>query len=292
MDIWRVLHKHFPDLNMSFNSNGFATPRVTKFVEQILEFHDRLTVMISLDGYGENHDKVRGVKGVFPRVLKTLENVADMRASHPHLKAELNYVMTPLNVDDCAPLYRYCREKRIAFNPIYCVQGELYFNEEKDNVALTEDARQGYIRQFSEILKEDDSLQTREIMDQLLGKPRDFNCWAGRIMFLIEENGNVFPNGGCPSDFVLGNLREHHYSFAELLASDQAKAILGGTKACRLCRLSCETMTTLQRPEALAGYRKSRELPEIPGIDNPPTSQPVTAAVADEHCVITSAENV
>jgi Fe-coproporphyrin III synthase len=262
VDIWKVLHKHHPDMNMSFNSNGFATPRITKFVEEILEFHQRLTVMISIDGYGENHDKVRGVKGVFPRVLATLEAIAAMRAANPLLKVELNYVMTPINVDDCTPLYEYCRKSRIAFNPIYCVQGELYFNEDQDNVSLTEEARQSYIRQFREILKHDDSLQTREIMDQLLNRLRDFNCWAGRIMFLIEENGNVFPNGGCPSDFVLGNLRDFDYSFEALLAGEQARKVLAGTKDCRLCRLSCETMTTLQHPEALAGYRKSRENPE------------------------------
>ncbi len=264
VEIWRVLHKHFPDLNMSFNSNGFSTARLVSCVEEIVKFHPRLTVMISLDGMGENHDRVRGVKRVFQHTMATIEAVAAMRTANPLLKLEINYVMTPLNVDDCLTLFRYCRSHRIAFNPIYCVQGELYFNEGEDNVTLPADARARYLEQFQAILAEDDSLQTREIIDQLLDQPRDFDCWAGRTTILIEENCNVFPNGGCPSDFLMGNLRDFDYSFKDLLASPQARRVLQKAKRCRICRLSCETMTTLQYPEALAGYRKSRKLPDFP----------------------------
>lgn len=261
VDIWRVLHKHFPDMGMSFNSNGFSTVKLLDYVCQILRFHPRLTVMISLDGYGEAHDKVRGMRNVFTHVRNTIVQLLELRERHKLMTVELNYVLTPINVDDSLAVHAFCRENRMPFNAIYAVQGELYDNEDQDNVSLTEDSRQRYISHFTKILAEDDSLQTREIMDQLLDRPRDFDCWAGRTMLLIEENGNVFPNGGCPSNYLLGNLRDHDYSFDSLLASEKARGVLAGTNACRLCRLSCETMTTLQHPEALAGYRKSREIP-------------------------------
>jgi MoaA/NifB/PqqE/SkfB family radical SAM enzyme len=261
VEIWQVLHKYYPDLNMSFNSNGFSTSKIIGYVENILSFHPRLTVMISLDGLGDNHDKVRGLKRVFQHTFATVQALIELRKNHPLMKLEINYVMTPVNVDDCLPLYRFCRENNIAFNPIYCVQGELYFNEDENNISLPEDARTRYLEYFKAILAEDDSLQTREIVDQLVGRKRDFDCWAGRTTILIEENCNVFPNGGCPSDFLMGNLRDYDYSFEELLASPQAQRVLDKAKHCRICRLSCETMTTLQYPEALAGYRKSRELP-------------------------------
>ena len=261
VEICRIVHAHDPRISLSFNSNGFSTARVLKYTEAILEFHPRLSVMISLDGLGEHHDVVRGVPNVFPRVLATIEELDKLRQSNARMKLEINYVMTPRNVEDCSPVYRYCRDHRIEFNPIYAVQGELYDNEKDDNVTLPEEARQAYIEQFKQILCEDDSLQTREILDQLLNRPRDFRCWAARITILIEENGNVFPNGGCPGGFLMGNLRDYGYSFRSLLAGDQARRVLARAKSCRTCRLSCETMTTLQHPEALSGYRKSREMP-------------------------------
>lgn len=264
VEIWEVLHKHYPKMNISFNSNGFSTKKILKYVKSILEFHPTMTVMISVDGFGENHDKVRGMNNVFPHVLKTVEEVAELRAAHPKLRLEINHVMTPLNVEDCMVLYKYCRDHKIAFNPIYCVQGELYFNEGEDNVSLGDDVRDQYREYFSQILETDDSLQTREIVDQLLDRPRDFDCWAGRTMFLIEDNCNVFPNGGCPTDYMMGNLRNFEYRFDLLLEAELAKKILKEARTCRQCRLSCETMTTLQQPEALAGYRKSRELPLAP----------------------------
>lgn len=265
VEIFQVLHKHYPDMNMSFNSNGFGTAKIAKYVESILEFHPRLTVMISLDGFGEAHDIVRGVAGVFNSVRATIETVAAMREHHDRLKLEVNYVLTPVNADDVARVFNFCRELNVAFNPIYAVQGELYFNEGEDNVSLTNEARAQYLRHFQRMVEEDSSLQTREILEQLLGQERDFDCWAGRMMFLIEENATVYPNGGCPSHYAMGNLRDFDYSFEAMLASDQAQKVLGIARKCRLCRISCESMNTLQHPEALSGYRKSREIPKIAG---------------------------
>lgn len=263
VEVMRTIHRFFPELNVSINSNGFTTQRILGLVEQVLEFHPRFSVMVSLDALGEAHDRVRGVPGAVGRVLKTIEGLCAFRERYPAFKVETNTVLTPINAADADVLYKFCRENRVSYNPIYCVQGELYFNEQQDNVSLTPEARSAYIAHFSGLLEHDDSLQTREIMDQLLDRPRDFNCWAGRIMMLVEENGDVFPNGGCPADFVMGNLRQHDYSFAQLLAAPEAKKVLTRTLPCRLCRLSCETMTTLRHPEALEGYRKSREMPVL-----------------------------
>jgi len=63
------------------------------------------------------------------------------------MKLEINYVMTPRNIEDCTIVYRYCREHRIGVQPIYAVQGELYDNEKDDNVSATA----GYIEQFKRI---------------------------------------------------------------------------------------------------------------------------------------------
>ncbi|MCX7719355.1 MAG: SPASM domain-containing protein, partial [Candidatus Sumerlaeaceae bacterium] len=212
---------------------------------------------------GQTHDTVRGVEGVYSGVMATLEGVAALRAKHQHLKAELNYVLTSVSAGDVVDILDFCQRNRIAFNPIFPVQGELYFNENEDNVSLTREARAAYLDHFCRLVDQDQSLQTREILEQLIGQPRNFDCWAGRIMFLIEENGTVYPNGGCPSTYAMGNLRDFDYSMEALLASDQAQKVLGIARKCRLCRISCETMTTLQHPEALAGYRKSREIPQI-----------------------------
>jgi MoaA/NifB/PqqE/SkfB family radical SAM enzyme len=263
VEIFEVIHKHYPDMNVSFNSNGFGTGKILRYVERILAFHPRLTVMISVDGVGETHDTVRGVAGVYAGVMATLEGVAALRAHHKHLKTELNYVLTSVSAGDVVQILEFCQRHGIEFNPIFPVQGELYFNEDEDNVSLSRDARAAYLEHFCRLVDQDHSLQTREILEQLIGQPRNFDCWAGRIMFLIEENGTVFPNGGCPSTYAMGNLRDFDYSMEALLASDQAQKVLGIARKCRLCRISCETMTTLQHPEALAGYRKSREIPMI-----------------------------
>ncbi len=83
VQIWRVLHEQLPPTSQreSFNSNGFsAAQKLWRMWEEILSFHPRLTVMISLDGMGESRDRVRGLETCLrAHRLATIEGVAALR---------------------------------------------------------------------------------------------------------------------------------------------------------------------------------------------------------------------
>lgn len=266
VDIFRTFTTHLPRITMSFNTNGFSTRKTLRMVEEILDVRRKLTVMVSIDGMGEAHDRVRGVKNVFAHCKKTVEGLIELRSGHKGLKLEINHCLTKDNIDECERVFDWCVELNVMFNPIYVIVGQLYHNEGMD-LELGMDGREHLLRVVGLMRRQDPSLQLREIIDQLQGKTRDFDCWAGRTQFFIEENCDVFPNGGCPSSYKMGNLRDFDFDFNRLLDHEQASGVLGDAKKCRLCRLSCETMTTLRFPEALAGWRRSHEpLPEIDDI--------------------------
>jgi len=226
-------------------------------------------VMISLDGLGEVHNAVRGVRGVFPHVVETIDRLVELREDGKKLSVEINFVLTNRNSDQMARVFHFCRERGVAFNPIYPVYGQLYENEDAE-IGLERLAIRQFLKELVEIRKVDGSLALRELEHQLRGFPRDFDCWAGRALFLIESDCRVFPNGGCPPAFCLGNLRDFQYDFRALLRSPHARKVLGQLRKCRLCRIPCETMTTLHGPESLAGYRKLRT-PVVPQSPNDAT---------------------
>ncbi len=257
-DIFRVFTEHLPDITMSTNTNGFSTAKTVGMIEEVMKFRKKLTVMISIDGIGEGHDTVRGVKNVYRHCAATIDGLIELRNENKGLKLEINHCMTALNFEECEKVFDLCREKGLSFNPIYVIQGQLYHNEGMD-LELGKKGREHLIKAIELLRKADTSLQLREIIEQLQGKERDFDCWAGRTQFFIEENCDVFPNGGCPSWYRIGNLRDHDFDFSRLLATKEADKVLNTAKQCRMCRLSCETMTTLSYPEALSGYRRSIE---------------------------------
>ncbi|MFC1601513.1 radical SAM protein [Candidatus Sumerlaeota bacterium] len=260
LEVARAVSEEFPGRGLSFNTNGFASQRVLGLVEQCLEFRQKLSVMVSLDGIGDAHNRVRGMKGnVYAAVRKTIDGLLALREAGRRLKLEINSVMTNQNADQLPALFEFCRERGLEFNPIYITFGQLYHNENAD-VALNEESRARLLEDARRMLAECPSLRLFETVRLLEGRPRDFDCWAGRLMLLVEENADVFPNGGCPPDFKLGNLREFDFELERLLDSADARAVLKRVAACRACEIPCESMTTLRHAEAWSGYRKCRQL--------------------------------
>ncbi|MBM3333766.1 radical SAM protein [Candidatus Sumerlaeota bacterium] len=272
VELVRAAHEAFPRAAFNINTNGFDTRRTVAAVNEVIQFHRRLTVMVSLDGIGEAHNVVRGAPRVFPRVAETIDQLVGIRERGAKLTVEVNFVLTNRNSDQMLPVFHFCRERGIAFNPIYPVYGQLYENDEAE-IGLERHAARRFLADLAEIQRIDRSLALQELGHQLEGRPRDYDCWAGRALFFIESDCRVFPNGGCPPAFCLGGLRDFGYSFGGLLRSPQARGVLARLRKCRLCRLPCETMTTLNGPEALAGYRKTFAPPTELTVSAPASSR-------------------
>jgi len=272
VELVRAAHQAFPRAAFNINTNGFSAARVLSVVGEIVKFHPRLAVMVSLDGLGEVHNTVRGVPGVFPRVVETIDNLIALGEEGKKVSVEVNFVLTNRNSDQMMPVFHFCRERGIEFNPIYPVYGQLYENDDAE-IGLERQITRRFLGDLAEIQRADGSLVLFELEEQLLGIPRNFDCWAGRTMFLIESDCAVFPNGSCPPGFCLGNLREFDHRFAALLRSPRARGVLRVLRQCRLCRIPCETMTTLRGPEALAGYLKMRHAVPRSAAGTPSTSR-------------------
>jgi MoaA/NifB/PqqE/SkfB family radical SAM enzyme len=271
----RAAHESFPRASFNINTNGFNTARVVTVVSEIFGFHRRLAAMVSLDGLGEVHNAVRGVPGIFPRVVETIDQLIALRERGQKVSVEANFVLTNHNCDQMLPVFHFCRERGIALNPIYPVHGQLYENDDAE-IGLERHAVRQFLSDLAEIRRSDPSLALGELEQHLLGFPRDFDCWAGRTLFFIESDATVFPNGGCPPRFRLGSLREFRYDFPALLRSPRAREVLRHLRKCRLCRIPCETMTTLGGPEAFTAYRKMRT-PRV----HPPASPRTASRVAE-----------
>jgi MoaA/NifB/PqqE/SkfB family radical SAM enzyme len=193
--------------------------------------------------------------------LRSIAGLRDLRDGGLRLKVNVNFTMTEDNAGEAARVFDFCRDNRMEFNPIMPVFGELYRNEGID-LSLSERARALLVDFFEKRLgdRNGSALAYSVVLDQLRGQAREFRCWAGQVILLVKENGDVYPNGGCPPGWLLGNLRTSGYDMKRLLESDRARLVRARIRRCRACRLPCETLTTLKYPEAYHAYRKTKQL--------------------------------
>lgn len=93
-------------------TNGTLTKRALigcKSIYEICKKNDILfNVMISLDGYGETHDVIRGVKGVFNKTINTIEEIGNNKEMYCD-NFELACTVTKYNVDKLEKLDAFVR---------------------------------------------------------------------------------------------------------------------------------------------------------------------------------------
>ena len=260
LELVELIGRHHPGIALNLNTNAFNQEPLMDFVKQAVNLTRRLTVMVSLDGMGDSHDQVRGVRGAFERTMRSLEALLEFRQAGGKIRLAINHVFTPCNYQDYDAVFQYCHDNNLGLTSIVMQQGKSFANEGLD-LSLGDPAAKHLIEVFERRIAENGrtmELKDIEVLEQLRGMRRDYRCWAGKALLLIDEQGGVYPNAGCPEDWRFGNVRQHDYNLVKLLRTKHAAQVFKQVKECRKCRLACEILTTLRGPEALAGYGKLR----------------------------------
>lgn len=71
-----------------------------------------LLLSVSLDGYGENHNKNRNKEGIFDKIISNLEN---LKSQKPKQMVDIKTIVLENNLDDLVKLYRLCEEMNFEF---------------------------------------------------------------------------------------------------------------------------------------------------------------------------------
>jgi radical SAM protein with 4Fe4S-binding SPASM domain len=151
----------------TFNKVHVVTNGVLINDEIIKSFikHKLLLLSVSLDGYGENHNKNRGAVGIFGKIISNLEN---LKTQKPQQLIDIKTIVLKDNLDDLVQLYKLCTKMNFNFFSLSFLRN----NHLKQNSVLkenfTEEFTQNYpinqyfdIEHFKEVYKEIDSLSKK-----------------------------------------------------------------------------------------------------------------------------------
>ncbi|MCA9400119.1 MAG: radical SAM protein [Candidatus Omnitrophica bacterium] len=97
-------------------SNGFLTDRIVEFVEGIK--HPNVHIKISLNGVGENYNRIMGIPGAYDKVMKTVKSLVDLKDRYPVVFG-INQTITDKEAyEDSKILRKMCLEYDIPYLPV------------------------------------------------------------------------------------------------------------------------------------------------------------------------------
>ncbi len=226
-------------------TNAIMPERIETKTREILEIINKydpeitLTVKPSIDGVGELHDEIRGVKGNFKTLLETIERLKKVRSEYPNFHLELGTVVSNFNIDHLDEIEDF----------VHTLDAGSYRNEVAEQRTeffnlgdpITPDAEtyqrlmKGFARKIEENiagkaaytkLTEAQRVVYYDIAGRILEEQRQvIPCYAGVSNVHINYDGGVWPCCVLGYEKQMGSLREFNYDFQKLWYSPQAEAV-------------------------------------------------------------------
>lgn len=227
------LHITIPHSAIGIQTNGLLPEMICGKIEAIKKFYDGFGLAVSLDGIGETHDKVRGVKGAYQQALKTIEGAKKLGVS----SITTGMTVSSLNYRQIHEVKEVSESMGCEFSCFLADTSDYFDNVDSNNYKLSE----YQIKEVVECLKE---FQHHYYMDNLRlqlehKRKRNVPCYSGYTSIVIDPYGNVKPCILSPE--VFGNIRE--ISLYEIVNSDKAWEIRRKLTGCT-CWSQCEVSSS------------------------------------------------
>ena len=225
-------------------TNAILNKRITRNVEEILKVtapDATLIVNLSLDGTGEDHDQIRGIKGNFDRFQETFFELKELKNKyHDSLEIGVHSVVSRFNVEKILDLFSYVRNTLTPDSYISEIA------ENREELLNTEDLITPSIELYEQTIR---PLQ-QEVRDSLLRnkgltgliqafrlkyydyvikemreKRRIIPCYAGQVSAQISPWGDVWPCCILAYKAQMGNMRDFDLDFNKLWYSEKARQV-------------------------------------------------------------------
>lgn len=245
--------RRFPRASISVATNGLNTKSITGKLGEIVGEYEPpiLNVSVSLDGLSATHDRMRGRKGAFKKVLETVEELKGF----DDVGLSLSYTITPDNYRDLVRVYELSGDLGVGFSARFAQASAVYYGgggfdwsaqELREASGLIDRVIEGKYSGRGFVLKalKQDAYFLSRTVEYQKNPSRLFDCFSGTHSFFLDPYGNVYP---CVMlDKKFGGLRET--GFDVMWLSPEAEKIRESIKSggCH-CWTGCEVIPSLQR---------------------------------------------
>jgi MoaA/NifB/PqqE/SkfB family radical SAM enzyme len=271
-------------------TNGIQDRVIPSRIERVLQVAPKSEVIInlSIDGVGEKHNEIRGVRNNWSRAMSTYRRLKELKTEYKNLTLGIHTVISNFNIDSFPELCDFVQrelkpdsfiteiaEERVELDTVglgitptaerYTVAIDALLESMRDKrLSGVAEITQAFRREYYEIVK-------RTLREQRQIIP----CMAGVASAQIAPNGDVWTC--CVRAESMGNLREHDYDFGTVWRTGKAKQLRQSIKArecyCPLANAAYTNMLThgptvakvvrdVGRSRVASAARKIHERPE------------------------------
>jgi MoaA/NifB/PqqE/SkfB family radical SAM enzyme len=240
-------------------TNGIQDKIIPARIERVLQAAptSEVNVNLSLDGVGEKHDIVRGVKGNFERAMRTYAGLKALKGQYKNFTLGVHTVISNFNIDEFENIYAFVRD---TLQPDSFISEIAEERVELDTVGMgitppiqkyqpVINKLQAGIRkaEFSGVSRITQAFRDRyyDIVKRTLVEHRQvIPCLAGVASAQIAPNGDVWTC--CIRAESVGNLRDYDYDFRTVWSTTKAdelrRSIKAGECYCPLANASYTNM--------------------------------------------------
>ena len=226
-------------------TNAILTDRIIENTEKIIQIVRKynpdvpFTVKPSIDGVGELHDEIRGVKGNFECLLKTIDGLKKLEEKYDNFHLELGTVISNFNVDHLDEIEDFVHSLGVESYRNEVAECRTEFFNIGDPITPPAETYQRLIRDFAR--KVEDNIASKrglakiteamrvvyyDLAGKILAENRQvIPCYAGVSNVHINFDGGVWPCCVLGYEKEMGNLRGYGYDFQKLWYSPKAKEV-------------------------------------------------------------------
>lgn len=226
-------------------TNAILSKRIIENTEKIINIvraYDPtvpVTVKPSIDGVGDKHDEIRGVKGNFKCLLETISGLKALEEKYDNFHLELGTVISNYNINDLDEIEDFVHSLGVESYRNEVAECRTEFFNLQDPITPPADVYQRLIKDFARkvednIGKKKKLARTTEAMrvvyydlaGKILEEKRQvIPCYAGVSNVHINYDGGVWPCCVLGYDQQMGNLRDYDYDFQKLWQSEKAQEV-------------------------------------------------------------------
>ena len=249
--------------NLVLFTNGFNTEDIiekSRIIARTCPENMNIAIGVSIDGYEEEHDKYRNKKGAYQNAVNTINELKSLSKENKNLRVGIGITLHSGNQHIISGLRKDLYDRFQIIPGITMIRGDAKNGELKDvdygiyqqTIAQITKDRQNTSKKnlYQAILDTRETLGQKLAYETYVTKKRSYECYAGSLMAVIYENGNVFP---CEmlKNYKIGNLRDFDYDLKALWKSQRAheirKMIKAGNCHCTYeCQYTCNTLYNIK----------------------------------------------
>lgn len=249
VEIARIFEKYSKPYFLSIPTNALLGDLVYSRIEEISKLNFRLAITISLDGYRELHDKIRGIKGNFDKAINLFKKLKELSKKRKNLIVMFGYTISDFNVGEFEKTFKEVKKEIPSieikdFHVNIAHISKHFYSNESLNLH-----KEKYISEIEKVLKlrknvgigvinEVENFYLKKCIPYIKTSKTPIQCKALVSQIFIDPYGNVFPCTIWPKK--LGNIRKE--SLNKILEKEETKKIrkLIEEAKCPNCWTPCE----------------------------------------------------